>query len=477
MSTLGETPGRQGGIPGAGKIWLRKIRLSQKEKDEMKVRQTNKEKFLNFFKKKETEISATTKNKAASKSKQGIRRGSNTQQRLTTATGRRTQRNKINKKYTLAYKSIAKSSPREKQKRVSLGKIPHNKTHNGRISTIFGHTVEKIDNRATFRALFQNPNGIDPSAGNYQFLLSLSECYNQCVSLIGLSETNREWKHIHQQKQLRDALHKVWKSTIAQTSSTIDTFEENYKPGGTLTVICEEHWTSRVLEKGEDPWGLARWTYTLLAGKKDKKVLSVNGYRVCSSSESTAGETTAWKQQFDILRERLDGKIDPRRQCILDMQTWLMSYIQLGIEVIFYLDGNEDITHRIGKWCEVPSYVQGKHDSAPEHDGSLATLVTTCGLVDVLKEQHSSTIPPTYVRGKKRLDYVFVTPRVMNSVERSSLLLFHTCFGGDHRPIIIDFNAEKLFGDPSHEIQRQKSRGLKLNDPRIVNQYRECTTC
>jgi len=141
------------------------------------------------------------------------------------------------------------------------------------------------------------------------------------------------------------------------------------------------------------------------------------------------------------------------------------------VEVILYLDGNEDIDKIIGTWSEVPKYVPGQHVIAPDHDGSLATLVTTCGLIDVIKTQHPKDIPPTYTRGRKRLDYVFVTTKVMESVERSCMLPFHTMFEGDHRPILIDFNARKLFGDPSYEIQRQKTRGLKLQDPRIVNQY------
>ena len=238
-------------------------------------------------------------------------------------------------------------------------------------------------------------------------------------------------------------------------------------------AVFEDHWTRRVVEKGEDPWGLARWTFQILAGKKDKRVLVVDGYCVCSSTESTAGELTAWKQQFNILRERMKGKINPRRQFVIDLQSWLMVYIQQGVEVILYLDGNEDISQVIGQWCEVPGYQLGVHESAPEHKGSLATLVTTCGLVDVLKEQHSQNIPPTYIRGKKRLDYVFVSSSVMESVERSCLLPYHTFFEGDHRPILIDFNAEKLFGDPSHQVQRHKSRGLKLEDPRVVDQYLE----
>lgn len=96
--------------------------------------------------------------------------------------------------------------------RISQGNLPATTTHKGKTSTMLGHSVQKIDNREIFRALFQNPNGIDPSAGNYEFMLSLTECYDHCVSLVGLVESNREWKHAYQQQQLRDSIHKVLKS-------------------------------------------------------------------------------------------------------------------------------------------------------------------------------------------------------------------------------------------------------------------------
>mmetsp|Transcript_16534 Transcript_16534/g.23565 ORF Transcript_16534/g.23565 Transcript_16534/m.23565 type:complete len:716 (+) Transcript_16534:576-2723(+) len=471
MSTMENTPSMREGIPGVGRYWPRRWKLSQHEINQAKQQ----EKFHGFFIKKEcNEQKVTQTEKRLPKGKKG---GGTPQSRRAYINGRRKQAVNKNKQYTMTYTTATESSKaKEKQPRSTQGEIPTSNKHNGVTSTIFGHSVEKIDNQTTFRALFQNPNGINPQAGNHSFLFSLTECYNHCVALIlGLAETNREWKHYEQQKQLREAMHKIWKSSVVQTSTTIDTFEDNYKPGGTLTAICDDHWTSRIVEKGEDPWGLARWSYILLAGKKEKRVLSVNGYRVCTSSESTAGETTAWKQQFNILRERMSGKIDPRRQNILDMQAWLMSYISQGVEVILYLDGNEDITNLIGKWCEVPVYIQGQHVITPEHDGSLATLVTTCGLVDVIKEQHQTNIPSTYARGTKRLDYVFVSPQTMDSVERSTILPCHTMFNGDHCPILIDFNADRLFGDPSHNIQRQKMRGLKLNDPRIVDKYIEIT--
>ena len=64
-----------------------------------------------------------------------------------------------------------------------------------------------------------------------------------------------------------------------------------------------------------------------------------------------------------------------------------------------YLAGNEGITGQIGTWVELQAYVQGQHATSKEHNGSIATLLTTCDLVDVFTTQHSGKIPPTYTRG------------------------------------------------------------------------------
>jgi len=82
----------------------------------------------------------------------------------------------------------------------------------------------------------------------------------------------------------------------------------------------------------------------------------------------------------------MTGIIDPRRQGVLDMQVWIGFCIAQGIEVIFYLDGNENLKDKVGKWCELPQYEKGKHVTSTEDDGSLATLVTILGLVDVFRK-------------------------------------------------------------------------------------------
>ena len=172
MIPLGIAPGIQGGLPGTGKIWSpRKRTISQQEKEE----QMKKEKFTSLFRRtgKRSSVTKTTGGAGAPTNKKN--RSERKQSRRTPDKGWRAQTNTTNKTYTLIYtkeEKVVKS--KEKKQRETQGEIPTSSTSKGNISTIFGHSVEKIDNRSTFRAIFQNPNGINPHESNYSFLLSLT---------------------------------------------------------------------------------------------------------------------------------------------------------------------------------------------------------------------------------------------------------------------------------------------------------------
>jgi hypothetical protein len=85
------------------------------------------------------------------------------------------------------------------------------------------------------------------------------------------------------------------------------------------------------------------------------------------------------------------------------------------------------------------------------HDGPLRTLAASCGLVDVLAEQHSSRpFPPTYIRGMKQIDYILVSASLQHTVERSGILPYNSVFFGDHHPCFVDFNADLLFTAKIH---------------------------
>jgi len=98
--------------------------------------------------------------------------------------------------------------------------------------------------------------------------------------------------------------------------------------------------------------------------------------------------------------------------------------------------------------------------------------MNTCGLCDPLREQHHQGDPPaTYSRGSSRIDYILISTSLLEAVQRSGILPYHTVFISDHRGCYVDFDAAALFGSPTAALAPEIYRGLRLQDPRIVQKY------
>jgi endonuclease/exonuclease/phosphatase family metal-dependent hydrolase len=69
----------------------------------------------------------------------------------------------------------------------------------------------------------------------------------------------------------------------------------------------------------------------------------------------------------------------------------------------------------------------------------MAKVLTAGGLTDAHSHQHGEVDITTYTRGTKRLDYVFVTPRLVDHILRSGYESFHARIASDHRGYYVDF--------------------------------------
>ncbi len=103
-----------------------------------------------------------------------------------------------------------------------------------------------------------------------------------------LAETNLNWKHPRVHNQLKESLKKTWRHSASVTSHITEDIMGENQPGGTLTIVTN-NWTSRIIERGSDPYGLGRWTYITLRGKNGLKILLVRAYRVCTQALSSIG--------------------------------------------------------------------------------------------------------------------------------------------------------------------------------------------
>jgi hypothetical protein len=248
------------------------------------------------------------------------------------------------------------------------------------------------------------------------------------------------------------------------------------QPGGTTNIITN-NWTSRIIDKGTDPFGLGRWSYLVLRGVANKKILSITTYRVCQQTILSTGTTTSTAQQFRKLSGMFceSGIIEdprPRLQFIMDLQSWIESRIQQHYEVILSLDANEAIADTMGLYCPL-EFNPDRPTVGSGHDGSLSTLIRTCGLCNPLTLQHSDRTPPTtYSRGPNRINYILVSNSLLSSVIRSGILPFNSVFLSDHHPCFLDFDAYALFCK-STAVKTVRYWRLRLKQAKgvIVSEY------
>ncbi len=284
---------------------------------------------------------------------------------------------------------------------------------------------------------------------------------------------NVNWDLPEQHQSFYNLLNKTWKASVSCTSKAPEEFVAPYQPGGTATIICD-NWTSRVLNKGEDPVGLGQWTYITLQGKGTKKVTVVTAY---NASYTTGGTTNFCQQQRVLTNLHIHHKqvtdANPRKQFILDLQSWLEHQLTQNHEIILAMEAN--ITYY--PYITGQAYPLFYKESVPiidfKHNGLLSTLITTCGIIDPLACQHSSRpFPASHIRGSQRIDFILVSPGIAPAVLTSGSLPFYSIFDSDHRPYYIDIDAKLLFSDSVHDIAPKSHRLLRLHDPRITEKYR-----
>jgi hypothetical protein len=230
--------------------------------------------------------------------------------------------------------------------------------------------------------------------------------------------------------------------------------------------------------KGQDPFGLGRWSFIMLRGKNDTRLTIITAYRVCQKASLSRGVKTAYMQQVRALKNRnLTDHVktaiaEPNRQFILDLQAWIQHIKSQGHLIILNLENNEDLYAHEGS-VHPFLYQPDKPIKDTTDNSSLRTLAVTCGLIDILAIHHSSRpFPATHIRGQKRIDYMLISAPLQAAVERSGILPYHSVFSGDHRPYYLDFNADLLFSGSTSPLAPPCQRSLQLSDPRKVNSYK-----
>jgi len=201
----------------------------------------------------------------------------------------------------------------------------------------------------------------------------------------------------------------------------------------------------------KDPTGMGRWTEICISGRQNYKVRIITAYRVPNTSIQQAGPSTSFYQQWHYLRRNGNTAPDPRAQLLQDLQEHITTYQSETTGFIVLMDANESLTT--------------KHSA-------LESWSQQVSLTDVHMQLHDHTTEiPTYIRGTKRIDYVFVSHNILPYVNRSGVLPYHFLKNNDHRSLYVDIALQRLLRCQLPQQYKSTTRPLSSNNPRAIAKY------
>jgi hypothetical protein len=300
------------------------------------------------------------------------------------------------------------------------------------------------------RVLFNNVQGLTTANAGIEISEIGKEVMENEVTILGMCETNRNWRDKRSKNEIKRRFRDFWKMTSMAVSSSTEHGDRFYQPGGTMTVVGEP-WACRAKAAANES-DMGRWNEIAISGRKGKSVIVITAYRVCKNSAATAGPTTSFAQQWHILRRSGDKTPDPRKRFIRDLEKRVGKALREKQGVIVMLDANESLQH---------------------FNNDFTKWIRNSQLVDIHVHRHGTQgEPTTYTRGSTRIDYMLLSRDLVDYVSAAGILPFKTFTKSDHRALFIDIDLDCYLGGRPSDAALATRRGLASNDPRAVRKYR-----
>jgi hypothetical protein len=188
----------------------------------------------------------------------------------------------------------------------------------------YGDDIQMTNTDNNEIVLFHNINGMKDTTNWYQILTTMKELK---VDIFGFVEINQSLSRGYS-TEWKDTIRKIFTFGHSIHSESNVQLQSSYKPGGTLTTTTAK-WQSRISEQGQDKRGLGRWSYQKVSSKKASLII-ITAYRPCASQ----GPSTAWMQQWVLLREAGQKSPDPIKQFYNDLHEQLSEWKQQGSEIL-----------------------------------------------------------------------------------------------------------------------------------------------
>ena len=314
------------------------------------------------------------------------------------------------------------------------------------------------DDLNTFRIYSQNVNGIIDRRGS-----GIDEAFHAVrsigASIFTFQETHGDKLNLHTKGIIRRSTQKIWRDqnnfcsiATASSSSPVTTFT---KAGGVMTGITGNLY-GRIRSKIEDIYG--RWCGFYLLGNDGKELFILTAYNV-SQTERTGNDTLYNQQQAQYLLHyntkglkcNKEQYIDPKQRFIRDLKTLLTDVAASGHDIILTGDFNETL--------------------GESHD-HLTLALLDIGLHDIIAIKHGfDTNIATYKRGPRRLDYIFVSRRIIDHVTACGYDRFDDILCSDHRASFLDLSLSGIFGRAIPILCSPSSRTIRGDHPSNITKY------
>jgi hypothetical protein len=246
---------------------------------------------------------------------------------------------------------------------------------------------------------------------------------------------------------------RMWKDSnedckIVHSSSTASVLNFT-KPGGNMVGITGSL-VGRVRDTITDPYG--RWCGYTLIGRDNKEIMVLTAYNVSQYKNAKVGEDTLFNQQIALYKLNNIREPDPKKLFIEDLTDLVTKARAEEQDIVL----TRDFSELVG-----------------DDPNGLAKLLSAGGLTDAHSQQHGIVDITTYTRGTKRLDYVFVTPRLVDHILRSGYEPFHARIASDHRGYFVDFALKGFLDRQLPSILSASSRAIRGTHPSNITKYVE----
>jgi hypothetical protein len=277
------------------------------------------------------------------------------------------------------------------------------------------------------------------------------------ADIIGLAETNTAWQHFFLRQMFQKAVRQhgasLTKISFGSPNKTIDDIpvSETFQAGGSTTFIMGP-WTTAVIGKEvHDTTGLGQWSGLHIRGRHGNTLSVITGYRTCTGSIRTAPLGSTFHREYEYYRhdQKTGSAPNPRLHFLKDIERLIHTLQDEGNHIVLMLDANSVLTS----------------------DKQFRDTMDRLQLTDL---HRNDPAPSTYIgAANRRIDYMFGSTRVTETLMASGTLSYVDGPQSDHRGMYIDINANAFLQHDANanHIQPSQCRTLKSGNPEIVAEY------